>query len=209
MYKGIFYPVFALVVFVFIAIGCLSLNSDIPDKRESNCTSKNELTRIPGWKYSYQIESDCNIPNPGDVSLALQVFYINWYQRFGDPADAVLNNLNNIVVEWRAKKIYFERGYRVDGTFIENGQAIGLTIDKSHIIVMMSRYQKIYDTSLAHELVHASIRATTGQRGDPDHEGDKYSGWTKQHTSLIKEINEILRLMDLNYAEENKKGYEF
>ena len=209
MYKRIFYPVFALVTLVFVALGCLSLRGDVEDKGDYDCTSRNEITRIPGWKFSYQIEAECSIPDPYDVSLAMQVFYVNWHQRFGDPADVVLNNLNNMLIEWRKNAMQFRNGYRVDGTFIQEGRAIGLTLDRGHIVVMMEASQKIYDTSFVHELIHASIRAKTGQLGDPDHEGTKYSGWTKQHTSLIKEINEILRLMDLNYAEENKKGYEF
>jgi len=210
VYRRVFYPIFALVVLVFIAIvGCLSLKGDLREREDSDCTSRNEITRIPGWKFSYQIEAECNIPDPNDVSIALQVFYVNWHQNFGDPADVVLNNLNNILIEWRPTAMQFRNGYRVDGTFIQEGRAVGLTLDQNHIVVMLEGSQKLYDTSFAHELIHASIRAKTGQLGDPDHEGTKYSGWTKHHTSLIKEINEILRLMDLNYAEENKKGYEF
>ena len=57
---------------------------------------------------------------------------------------------------------------------------------------------RLYDTSLVHELVHVAIYALHhGEHGDPDHEGDKYTGWTSEHTDFIKETNNILEGMDL------------
>ena len=190
-----------------ISLGCFASFSN---KVEDSCVSKRELTRIPGWKFTFQKQEECNFPDPTEVSIAMQVFYTAWYDQFGDTADAVLNNLNNFIIDWRSALVPFERGYRVDGTFVENGMASGLTLAKDHIVVKREFGQKIYETSFVHELVHASIRATNPKNhGDPDHEGPKYEGWTKDHTEFIKYVNEILRLMDLNYAEENKKIYFF
>jgi len=57
---------------------------------------------------------------------------------------------------------------------------------------------RLYDTSLVHELVHVAIYAkTNGEHGDPDHEGTKYQGWTKEHTKFIKETNSVLEGMDI------------
>lgn len=190
-----------------ISLGCFA---SLSNKVEDSCVSKRELTRIPGWKFTFQKQEECNFPDPTEVSIAMQVFYTTWYDQFGDTADAVLNNLNNFIIDWRSALVPFERGYRVDGTFVENGMASGLTLAKDHIVVKREFGQKIYETSFVHELVHASIRATNPKNhGDPDHEGPKYEGWTKDHTEFIKYVNEILRLMDLNYAEENKKIYFF
>jgi len=210
MYKRIFYPLFILVTAICVAVGCFTFSGNFRKDGINDCTTKNELTRITGWKFSYQIESECNFPSTTDVSMALQLFYVYWEEWFGDPADAVFNNLNNIMIEWKPHSLPFKNGYRVDGTLVVEGKAVGLTLDKGHIVVKIESGQNIYDTSLVHELIHASIRAANpGGQGDPDHEGDQYQGWTPEHTLFIKEINAILRLMDLNYAEENKKGYDF
>jgi hypothetical protein len=209
MYWRLFVPVISMV-FGFctaISLGCFTISSSTTD---NSCIAKRELTRIPGWKFAFQKQEECNFPDPAEVSIAMQVFYTTWYDQFGDSADVVLNNLNNFIVDWRSNLVPFERGYKVDGTFVEKGLASGLTLAKDHIIVKREFGQKIYETSFVHELVHASIRASNPQNhGDPDHEGPKYEGWTKDHTEFIKYVNEILRLMDLNYAEENKKTYFF
>jgi hypothetical protein len=210
MFWRLFVPVVCIVLGISVAFGCLTVRPPASQEDQHECVSKNELTRIPGWKYAYQKQEQCNFPNPGEVSVALQIFYVSWYETFGDRADAVYENLNNIIVEWREDLMPFERGYSVDGTFIESGVATGLTRSKDYIIVRRAFATKIYDTSFVHELVHASIRAANpGQHGDPDHEGPKYKGWEKEHTTFIKHVNETLRLMDLNYAEENKKDYFF
>jgi hypothetical protein len=201
-------PVVLLASIFFLGAGCVSLSEDIKSLPDS-CEGRNEVTKIPGWDMSYQIEPSCGFPDPADTSLALHIFYMEWHKRFGDRSHIVLKNLNRLVIEWRQEKMVFNNGYRMDGTFIEQGTAVGLTLDKDYVVVYRASGEKVPDTSLIHELVHASIRALSpDNRGDPDHEGDKYPGWTKNHTRLIKEANEILKLMDLRNAEKDKKDYE-
>jgi len=201
-------PVVLLAAIFFLGAGCVSLGEDVR-LRPPSCEEKSEITRIPGWDMSYQIEPSCSLPDPADTSLALHIFYMEWYKRFGDKSNIVLKNLNRMTIEWRLEKMVFNNGYRMDGTFIEQGTAIGLTLDKDYVVVYLGPGEKVPDTSLIHELVHASIRVLSpDNRGDPDHEGGIYPGWTENHTRLIKEANEILKLMDLRNAEKDKKDYE-
>lgn len=180
-------------------VGCLTAKDKIEqhniDKKRNQCLLKNEITRIPGFKGTYQTQADCDFPNKEKVSLALTVFYIRWYSAFGDPENLVLNNLNELYIEWSPVLMKFENGYDLDGNFISEGNASGLAFGKKHIQVYMQNGKQIYETSFVHELVHASIRAINHLHGDPDHEGTKYEGWTTKHTQLIKDVNEDLRFM--------------
>jgi hypothetical protein len=196
-------PIFFTLALTVLAGGCAIFGLDnIP--KFGTCDGKSDLTRIPGWDIAYQAEADCNFPDPADTSLAMHIFYIEWNKRFGDRSDRVLRNLNKMFIEWEPELMSFDRGYRLDGTFIEQGKASGLTFTQDYVAVHIEKNEPIYKTSLAHELVHASIRATNRDtHGDPDHEGTKYYGWTKEHTELISEVNEILKLMDLRNAKEN------
>lgn len=185
-----------------LAGGCALGLENVP--RLGTCTGKNDLTRIPGWDIAYQAEAACNFPDPADTSLALHVFYIEWNKRLGDRSDKVLRNLNKMFIEWEPELMSFNNGYGLDGTFIQEGKASGLTFTQDYIAVHIEKGEPIYKTSLVHELVHASIRAQNRDtHGDPDHEGTKYLGWTREHTELILEVNEILKLMDLRNAEKD------
>ena len=52
---------------------------------------------------------------------------------------------------------------------------------------------QIWSSSFVHELVHIIVwNQNNGIHGDPDHEGEKFSGWTVEHSELIKKVNNIL-----------------
>ena len=51
-------------------------------------------------------------------------------------------------------------------------------------------------TTLAHELVHVSLRALNGH-GDYDHEGPIKEGWTSEHTELIIDVNRAIEAFGL------------
>lgn len=181
-------------------VGCLTVKDKLDEYNRiqdiNECLVPNEITRIPAFKFAYQAQADCQFPDKDKTSLALTVFYIHWYNEYGDTADLVLENLNDMFIEWSIELMDFRRGYDIDGNFIEEGKASGLMHGKKHIQVYLGKDMKIYETSLVHELVHASIKALNHNHGDPDHEGNKYEGWTPKHTKLIKETNERLRLME-------------
>ena len=71
----------------------------------------------------------------------------------------------------------------------------GLALDKDNIWVEI-KTSKIYHSALIHELVHIMIWRDNIIHGDPDHEGEKFSGWTEAHTRVIKTVNN--KLLDLD-----------
>ena len=89
------------------------------------CVTPSELTRIPGFKFTYQKQDNCKLFPKESVSIGLNIFYLYWYSVFGDTADAVLNNLNNLIIEWKVQRMDFENGYRLDGTYVAEGKAVG------------------------------------------------------------------------------------
>ena len=94
------------------------------------------------------------------------------------------------------------RVYSIDGAF-RPGQTVinGLTGNHGkYVFVWIGKgtHPKLYKTSFIHELVHVAIYAANfGAHGDPDHEGQKYKGWSTMHTKFIQDTNEILKSMDL------------
>ena len=157
--------------------------------------------RIPGYRFAYQMTDMCDYYYPSHTALAMTVFYIEWSVKFGDPNGIVHAALNDLFVEYnshqrRMSRVYSTRGeYRPGPTIIN-----GLTGEGGKYIFVWSGTMpgRLYDTSLVHELVHVAIYAkTNGEHGDPDHEGTKYQGWTKEHTKFIKETNSVLEGMDI------------
>ena len=57
-------------------------------------------------------------------------------------------------------------------------------------------HRTIGTTSLVHELVHIALWSTPPHyKPDTDHEGHKFKGWTKEHTSFIYDVN--WKIMDM------------
>jgi len=158
------------------------------------------IVGIPGFDSAMQTQEDRTLFLPIDVSLAMDIFYIEWYATFGDPGNIVAKNLEYMFIEWTAGKRTFANAFTVAGKLVRNGVANGLTYKKNHIWVCTSpnenRPYTISKTSFVHELVHASLSAINGH-GDADHEGEGYEGWTRKHTFFITKTNEALRRMQL------------
>jgi len=200
------YLCFTLIVLTNVVLGCLTISSKMHLWNRVDgtydCVTPNELTRVPGFKFTYQHQDECELFPKEKVSVSLNVFYLYWYSIFEDPADAVLNNLNNLIIEWKSRKMHFNNGYKMDGTLVAEGIAVGLAHGKDHIEVYAPLGVDIHETSFVHELIHVSINAANGfDHGDPDHEGQKYPGWTKDHTRLMGEVNEALQaIMEATYG---------
>jgi len=202
---------FAVILLTNIALGCLTISQKMHlwNKLDGTyeCVTPSDLTRIPGFKFTYQKQDSCKLFPKETVSIGLNIFYLYWYSVFGDTADAVLNNLNNLIIEWKVQRMDFENGYRLDGTYVPEGKAVGLAFGKGLIQIFVEEDARIEETSFVHELVHVSINAATGQNhGDPDHEGDKYEGWTRRHTQLIMEVNDALKaIMEIKHGAQDQE----
>ena len=159
-----------------------------------------QMVRLPFFGNATQVVNDCAMYPNYQVSLALLVFYYTWVEYFGDRDYVVSGLLDDVMIEWCEEKKPIKRGYDLKGERVRNRKALGMVRTKSMAWVYQhGRFDtgKLSDTSLIHELVHLAIRAHNGKHGDPDHEGDKYHGWTSAHTELIKEAKGVLRAYGL------------
>lgn len=143
---------------------------------------------------------DCNVPyRESKIHLAKTIFYSVWLENFEDPDLAVGMNLDRLCVEFSKKRWTVDRGYYEDGKRLPEGGAnvLGQTFNRSYVRVYSpGKDTKLYKTSFAHELVHASLMALNGQ-ADPDHLGNKYQGWTLKHSQLIDRVNAELLFFGL------------
>lgn len=150
-----------------------------------------QMMFIPGYDKAAVVVESCDYFRREKVSIALRVFESEWSKMFGS-SYTVSKNLNEMIVTFS-----FERktvkGYDIFGSVISTGDLLGSTISKNAVWVFVNpATDRICNTSLAHELVHASIWALNGSHGDPDHGGNKYRGWTMKHNMLIQTVNDHL-----------------
>jgi len=188
-----------LQILMICLIGCYKITFKIEDASKT-VFSDGIVIGIPGFASAMQTQEERELYPPIDVSLAMDVFYIEWYATFGDAGNIVGDNLEHMFVEWTEAKRTFTSAFTVDGRLVTNGVANGLTYKKNHIWVCTKPNEKqpyaISNTSFVHELVHASLSALNGH-GDADHEGKGTKGWTSKHTFFITKVNESLRKMKL------------
>ena len=157
-----------------------------------------QIVLIPTFGYSSQLVYDCDVYRPTDVSVAMAVFYDTWVSTFGDDDYVVRTMLDDVMIQWGQEKKILNNVYDVKGEPREVSYVVGKVITKSMVWVYSGDGRRISGGSLIHELVHLAIRRTMdGSHGDPDHEGEKYPGWTPAHTFLIQEANRTLRALGI------------
>ena len=154
------------------------------------------MVMIPFFKNATQIVPNCSTYPKHKTALAMMVFYHHWTKWFGDQDLVVKNYLEKVMIEWGVEKRKLKYGYSLKGEKKENIVVVGLTKSNTFIWVWQGYFHKISESSLIHELVHVALRAKNGH-GDADHEGDKYEGWTIEHTAMILEAKEMLRSFDI------------
>ena len=150
------------------------------------------LNEIPG---SITVKSYCGDYSFSKDSLAksLEIFVLEYSNTFIiDPA-ILWSYLHDLTIELSIIPRVVEAAYSEDGKLLQGEVPVsGLALGPKHIWVEIKTSQ-IWSSSLVHELVHAVVwNQNMGIHGDPDHEGDKFSGWTKKHSDLIKRVNNIL-----------------
>ncbi len=158
--------------------------------------------RIPGYDFSHQTTDDCDYFYPSHTSVAMHLFYVEWVNKFRDDDGRILKALNNLQVEHATYQRLVSRIYSIDGVYRPKPTVVnGLAGNHGKYIFVwigQGSHPKLYKTSLVHELVHVAIYALNfGEHGDPDHEGEKYKGWSTMHTKFIEDTNKILESMDL------------
>ena len=155
-----------------------------------------QMIVLPYFKNATQVVHDCKVYKKYETALALMIFYDHWKSNFGDSNLKVKNALENIMITWGLKKRTLKKAYSIKGKKIKNPTIVGLTQGKSVVWVWRGKNYKISRSSLAHELVHVSLRALNGH-GDYDHEGPIKEGWTSEHTELIIDVNRAIEAFGL------------
>ena len=198
----------AVVVIAFSAVTCVSHNSSFNFlsnnykiiKKGSKCYPDKEFPQVvlvPFFKHATQVVNDCDVYPNHKVGFSLLIFYHKWVENFGDPDLKVKELLERVMIQWGDEVKVSPKGFSVDGTPFFNRNIIGRVVGPSVIWVFKGYDGKVSETALIHELVHIAIRVQTGDHGDPDHEGNKYNGWTVSHTRMIHEVNQMLRAFNL------------
>jgi hypothetical protein len=164
------------------------------------CAAASQLIQIPKFSAAWQIDPGSgNVPSVKEVSQAMIVYYVHWERTFGDRNKKVKKALNGLMIEWSTKRrLVKANGWTTDGRRIKRGYINGATLAPGYIWVRVRGDGSVSSSSLIHEMVHVSLWAIDPwERGDADHEGNKYSGWTRKHTEFIKKVNYALKEIGL------------
>jgi hypothetical protein len=163
----------------------------------SCATFKQEITKLPDFISAWQIQVKNETPSAKNVSQAMIIFYNRWSRQFGDKNKKVLKALNGLMIEWSTEKKTVS-GFDINGQYVVNAPVVGATLSPGYIWLYVKDNEKVYSSSLIHELVHVAIWAQDRySNGDHDHEGVQHEGWTPQHTLFIYNINNLLKKFDL------------
>jgi hypothetical protein len=174
---------------------CVSYRSSVSS---INCI-ENRTVNLVNKEYNIiQFTADCNgyIYQKESLAIALETFVILYADRFEKSEFEVWEHLRNLKIEVSVYPKNVKNVFDLKGKFYNSHTVSGLAINPEWVWVEI-RTRSICDSSLIHELAHIIIWSTIGNRGDPDHEGSKFNGWTKEYTELIIETNEMLRALEI------------
>ena len=154
-----------------------------------------QMLPIPGFEGTWQIVDRCDLYPREKTAIALRVFSDEWHKTLGS-SWAVKRAFKDLLITWRDDTTRHS-GYSVDGRKFENAVLRGATMGPGLVYVFQSengpdRHNRICESALAHELVHAILWRVNGKHGDPDHLGPIYRGWTPDHSAIIQKTNEAL-----------------
>ena len=158
---------------------------------------RDTMVNLPHSASSWQISNTKKAPSPRRVSKAIEIFYQEWVETFGDKDEKLRHSLDQIMVKWSSKRRLAKGRIRdIKGNIVSHRSIIGITVSPTYIWVYTNIYGRIAATSFVHELVHVALW-TVCSNGDPDHEGNKWKCWTEEHTLFIKKINSMLAELDI------------
>ena len=157
-----------------------------------------KMTNLPHSPYAWQIKVPGEPPDEARVSSAILVFYKSWKAEFGDSKGLVKASLDKLMIEWSSEEKIYDSGVTdIHGNMIKKGVVKGMTLSPTFIWLKRNLYNRMFATSLVHELVHVALWAQGCRNGDPDHEGDAIDCWSANHTSFILKTNKLLADMDI------------
>ena len=185
---------------VMLALACTKNWQAIPDPRvvpdylhcKEHSLSEYQMLFVPGYAGTTIVVRDCSRFRREKVAIAISAFEKAWYERFG-MSMKVRSNLRDMLITFDSKTKTVTSAYDMSGKLVTNALLSGQTFTPNIIWVYAGEeIKRVCDSSLVHELVHASIWITGAERGDPDHLGHEYRGWHESHNILIQDVNRYL-----------------
>ena len=184
----------ALIFTLVPANGCTSASRYASSVKEFSCINQMQKIKIPGTPGMTMSTTRCEdyVFKEAKISRAITLFVEEYSSQFDLKEINVWELLRGLHIEVSAIPRSVSSAYDIKGKLVTNIPVSGLALSTKHIWVEITTTQ-IWSTSLTHELVHIIVwMQNSGIHGDPDHEGDQFSGWSKNHTLFIKHFNRIL-----------------
>jgi hypothetical protein len=121
-------------------------------------------------------------PSPAMQDDALLAFADLWGQHGFPKQKKLIEHFKELHIEWRFGDYFTDPK-------LNNGElkARGWTPSPKHIVVAIWNDAALGHTAFFHELTHVALWVLYNEP-DPDHEGEKYAGWTAEHTAMISEL---------------------
>lgn len=126
----------------------------------------------------------------------LDYFVIEYSNAFDKNEHDVWDLLSRLKIETSIIPREVKNVYGLKGDLMKTAPVRGLALSPDWIWVEI-KTKFICHSALVHELVHIIIWRTQKVHADPDHEGEQFSGWTKEHTNLISRVNSQLCELEL------------
>jgi len=191
---------FPILLFTMVSCGTANHSVKTPHKIEVNEIEVGELEivkelEVEDLDMGFSVQVGTPKFSAEIVKRSIMIAYVIWAETFGDKDEELKAALHYLVVIWKPAAWEIDSTiFSVDGKKAKHSSVVGLT-DSPFVIEVSAAKGRVCETSLVHELVHVFLWHTTSSP-DADHEGDKYEGWTKNHTMFIEHTNELLCLLE-------------
>ena len=185
-------PTFVIAM-IILSPSCVNVGK-FSSVKEFDCTNPlAKIEKIPGTPGIMIAPTNCQDYTyiKEKVAQALFIFVEEYSREFEVSQRYVWSMLAGLKIEVSVHGRKVDAAYDVNGKLITDADVNGLALSKKHIWVEINTKQ-INTSALIHELIHTMIWNEQKVHADPDHEGSQYSGWTKSHTRLMKDINILL-----------------
>ena len=161
---------------------------------QSDCAVSSLVQKIPGTPGVVTFTSHCKDYrfDIRSMKVALDIFSKEYALEFDVTEREAMSLLSGLRIELSAIPRSVHAAYSVEGELQQGDVPVnGLALDRDNIWVEV-KTSSISHSALIHELIHIIIWRQNIVHGDPDHEGEQFSGWSSKHTKLIKRVNSIL-----------------
>mgnify|MGYP001577520469 CR=1 FL=1 len=113
-------------------------------------------------------------------------------------AETFLNNdYDGIEVPMNSVFVECKEGVSFTTVWVEDGREYdmyGFTQSRTLIEINTPESLMIGDSTFFHEMTHVTLWYLSNEP-DPDHEEEKYSGWTKKHNEMIQNLQQEMRVI--------------